>query len=46
MREMMLPDDRQYLVSVNNAVVRKADREFRTLTDADQVTIMPPLKGG
>ena len=46
MHKIMLPGDQQYLVSVNDEVVRKADRESRTLADADRVTIMPPLRGG
>ena len=46
MRELGMPLDDSYLTSLNGAVLPKAERTERRLSDGDRLAIMPPLKGG
>ena len=46
MRQLRMPTEASYLVSLNGTVVRHADRGTRVLEDDAQLAIMPPLKGG
>jgi sulfur carrier protein ThiS len=46
MRQLGLPEDASYLVVLNGASVPKAARAERRLADNDDLSIMPPLKGG
>ena len=46
MRELHLPLDENYLVSLNGEVVVASERDTKTLSENDQLAIMPPLKGG
>ena len=46
MRQLRLPLEASYLVSLNGTVVRLAERGVRVLNEGDQLAIMPPLKGG
>lgn len=46
MRQLRMPLENSYLVSLNGTVVRVAERGTRVLNDDDQLAIMPPLKGG
>ena len=46
MRQLRMPLQDRYLVSLNGTVVRSAERDTRVLEDDDQLAIMPPLKGG
>ena len=45
-RHLSLPEDRRYLVSVNDEFIPKTQTATHTLTSDDRVMIMPPLKGG
>ena len=46
MRQLHMPTDENYLVSLNGEVVVISERATRTLTEDDHLAIMPPLKGG
>ena len=46
MRQLRMPLENSYLVSLNGTVVRVAERDRQVLNDDDQLAIMPPLKGG
>ncbi len=41
-----MPLDESYLVVVNDELVPKAERARRALEADDELTIMPPLRGG
>ena len=46
MRQLHMPTDENYLVSLNGEVVVISERATRILTEGDHLAIMPPLKGG
>jgi len=46
MRQLGMPTDENYLVSLNGEVVVISERATRALTENDHLAIMPPLKGG
>ena len=46
MRQLGMPLESSYLVSLNGTLVRLAERDRQVLEDDDQLAIMPPLKGG
>ena len=46
MRQLNLPTDENYLVSLNGEVVVISQRDSRQLAENDRLAIMPPLKGG
>ena len=46
MRQLRMPLENSYLVSLNGTVVQVAERDTQVLNDDDQLAIMPPLKGG
>lgn len=46
MRQLGMPLDGNYLVALNGEVVPRDDRSIRTLRENDQLSLMPPLKGG
>ncbi len=46
MRQLHMPLDENYLVSLNGEVVVISERDSRVLAENDRVAIMPPLKGG
>ena len=46
MRQLGMPTDENYLVSLNGEVVVRSERATRTLAEDDLLAIMPPLKGG
>ncbi|MEE8545893.1 MAG: MoaD/ThiS family protein [Alphaproteobacteria bacterium] len=46
MTELGMPLDESYLVVVNDELVPKAERARRALEADDELTIMPPLRGG
>jgi sulfur carrier protein ThiS len=46
MRQLGMPAEENYLVSLNGEVVVISDRAARVLAEGDQLAIMPPLKGG
>ena len=46
MRQLHMPTDENYLVSLNGEVVVISERATRTLAEHDHLAIMPPLKGG
>jgi sulfur-carrier protein len=46
MRQLGMPTDENYLVSLNGEVVVISERGTRVLTENDHLAIMPPLKGG
>ena len=46
MRQLGMPLDENYLVSLNGEVVVISERDKTTLSENDQLAIMPPLKGG
>ena len=46
MRQLKMPTDENYLVSLNGEVVVISERATRVLSENDQLAIMPPLKGG
>jgi len=46
MRQLHMPSDENYLVSLNGEVVVISERDTRALREDDRLAIMPPLKGG
>ncbi len=46
MRQLGMPMDENYLVSLNGEVVVISERDSRVLAENDHLAIMPPLKGG
>ncbi len=46
MRQLGMPSDENYLVSLNGEVVVISERDTRVLAENDHLAIMPPLKGG
>ncbi len=46
MRQLGMPSDENYLVSLNGEVVVISERDSRALAENDHLAIMPPLKGG
>ena len=46
LKQLKLPDDRGYLVSVNNTMVSASQFGEHALASGDDVMVMPPLKGG
>ena len=46
MRQLNMPLDEKYLVSLNGEVVVISERDSRVLAENDRLAIMPPLKGG
>jgi sulfur carrier protein ThiS len=46
MRQLGMPMDENYLVSLNGEVVVISERDSRVLTENDHLAVMPPLKGG
>ena len=46
MRQLGMPADGNYLVSLNGEVVVISERGTRVLAENDSLAIMPPLKGG
>jgi sulfur carrier protein ThiS len=46
MRQLGMPMDENYLVSLNGEIVVISERDSRALAEDDHLAIMPPLKGG
>lgn len=46
MRQLGMPIDENYLVSLNGEVVVISERDSRILRENDHLAIMPPIKGG
>ena len=46
MRQLGMPPDENYLVSLNGEVVVISERATRVLGEGDSLAIMPPMKGG
>ncbi len=46
MRQLGMPMDENYLVSLNGEIVVISERDSRALAENDHLAIMPPLKGG
>ena len=46
MRQLDMPLDENYLVSLNGEVVVISERDTRVLAENDYLAVMPPLKGG
>ena len=46
MRQLGMPMEENYLVSLNGEVVVISERDTRMLAENDHLAIMPPLKGG
>ena len=46
MRQLGMPMDENYLVSLNGTVVPRDQRASQILSPDDRLSIMPPLKGG
>ncbi len=46
MRQLGMPLDENYLVSLNGEVVVISERDTRVLAENDHLAVMPPLKGG
>ncbi len=46
MRQLGMPMDENYLVSMNGEIVVISERDSRALAENDHLAIMPPLKGG
>ena len=46
MRQLGLPLENQYLVSLNGSAVVTAERGSTCLAEDDELAIMPPLRGG
>ena len=45
-RQLGMPVDENYLVSLNGEVVVSSERDTRVLAGNDHLAVMPPLKGG
>ena len=45
-RQLGMPEDGSYLVVLNGASLPKSERPTRVLAEGDQLSVMPPLKGG
>lgn len=45
-RQLGMPLDGNYLVALNGEIVPRDKRDTRTLSENDQLSVMPPLKGG
>lgn len=46
MRQLGMPLDENYLVSLNGEVVVISERGTKALSENDHLAVMPPLKGG
>lgn len=46
MRQLHMPLDENYLVSLNGEVVVASERDRKVLSENDHLAVMPPLKGG
>ncbi len=46
MQQLGMPMDRTYLTGVNGEIITKDNRSTRVLIDGDELSLMPPLKGG
>ncbi len=46
MRQLGMPLDENYLVSLNGEVVVISERGTKKLSENDHLAVMPPLKGG
>ena len=46
MAKLGFPAERTYMVILNGTVVPKAERGTRVLADDDELSVLPPLKGG
>ncbi len=46
MQQLGMPMDRTYLTGVNGEIINKDNRSTRVLIDGDELSLMPPLKGG
>ena len=46
MRKLGMPAGASYLVTLNGEAVPRAEREKRTLSENDDLAIMPALRGG
>jgi len=46
MQHLGMPMDRNYLTGVNGEIITKDQRSSRVLVDGDELSLMPPLKGG
>ena len=46
MRMLGMPEDQTYLIILNQSVVPTAERPATKLADNDELSILPPLKGG
>ncbi len=44
--QLGFPPDANYLVTVNGTIVPPSERPRLQLSDNDQLSVMPPLKGG
>ncbi len=46
MKQLGMPMEDNYLVSLNGSVVTRKQRSSQPLAENDRLVIMPPLKGG
>jgi len=46
MKQLGIPMEDNYLVSLNGSVVIRKERSTQPLAENDRLVIMPPLKGG
>ena len=46
MKQLGIPMEDNYLVSLNDSVVTRKERSSQPLAENDRLVIMPPLKGG
>ena len=46
MAKLGFPSERTYMVILNGTVVPKAERGSRVLAADDELSVLPPLKGG
>ena len=46
MKQLGMPLEDNYLVSLNGSVVTRKERSSQCLAESDRLVIMPPLKGG
>ena len=46
MEKLGFPAERTYMVILNGTVVPKAERGTRVLAADDELSVLPPLKGG